>query len=699
MEGKHQPSAAATRAREGLVSAAICLGITVLVGVLDFTGFSPLWKTEIQTQDLRQRLSRPAPLDPQLVFLAINKPDYSEELFPEDIAASPVLAGMSGWPWSREVHAQIIERLAASGARVIAYDMLFLSPGNGDDALARSAERHKDKLVLGALVSKPVGTETEQLFVPAPILGEGAEGEILASRKEGRLGFINFWADEDGTVRRAEFSRTIAGQTGVSFAARILEKAGQADKIPAEPRRLRFAGPPYRNYQTIPINELFLPRPWTNRFQSGAFFRDKIVIIGPLGEWAKDVLPTIYLNPMPGPEMHLAAVGAARHGAFFRESGQVIDFLCILGAGLVVIAVTRKRRNPIGVLLFLVAVAAAYGGTVFVIQDRAGYILPAVAPVLNLVACGIFSQSYAFLVELRQKLLIKRMFATMVSDEVLQYMMADPDRFRLTGERRQATMFFSDLAGFTTISESLTPDNLAKVLNRYLSPMSDIILRYGGYIDKYEGDAIMADFGVPVWTDADAGSHAWKACWAALEQLEELEKLRPQLKAEYGCDIDMRIGINTGWVAAGNMGSEKKFQYTVMGDAVNQAARFEPANKLFGTRILIGEETFKLAEERIEARLVAALVVKGKTQPVKIYELLAKKGELPDTRRAVVRHFENGWRLYGARQFAEAIAEFDAALKLAPEDGPSLTYKDLAEQHLHTPPPEGWAGEFVQTSK
>ncbi|MBI2194600.1 MAG: CHASE2 domain-containing protein [Planctomycetes bacterium] len=306
---------------------------------------------------------------------------------------------------------------------------------------------------------------------------------------------------------------------------------------------------------------------------------------------------------------------------------------------------------------------------------------------------------YRYMTEERQKKLVRAMFSTMVSPEVLQYMQEHPDRFRLTGEKRMATMFFSDVAGFTTISEKLSAEGLAKVLNEYLTPMSDIILSYNGYIDKYEGDAIMADFGVPFDDPKEPNSHAWKACWSALDQQEKLQDIRRQIKEQYNVDIDVRMGINSGLVSAGNMGSQKKFQYTVMGDAVNQAARFEPANKPFGTHIMIGEPTYKLAQEKIEVRFLASMIVKGKTEPVKCYELLAKKGKLPEKKRWLVELFEEGWRLHAEKNFEAAIAKFDECLMVDPEDGPSKTYREISQEYLQKPPSGGWAGEWIQTSK
>ena len=427
--------------------------------------------------------------------------------------------------------------------------------------------------------------------------------------------------------------------------------------------------------------------------------KDKIVLVGPYGNWSKDVIRTPYTTAMPGPEVHLAALGAALSNSFLQMPPLWTPPALILAGALLALLLILATKQPIFRLFLLVLFGLGYAVLTFFVQDKLSLILPAVSPCLTLLFGGIGCLGYEFVLEQRDKRRVSGMFSTMVSPEVLSYMQADPDRFRLTGEKRMVSIFFSDLAGFTTISESVSAEDLAKILNRYLTPMSDLVTKYGGYIDKYSGDAIMADFGVPVWADPDPDSHAWKACWSALEQQERLQTLKGELKAEYGCDIDARMGINTGEVAAGNMGSDKKFQYTVMGDAVNQAARFEPANKPFDTHIMIGGKTYEMAKDKIEARFLANMIVKGKTEPVPCYELLAKKGELSEAKRQVVQIFEEGWHLHAAKNFTAAIAKFDQALSLDDNDGPSKTYKKICEGFLKSPPSDPWAGEYIQTSK
>ena len=325
--------------------------------------------------------------------------------------------------------------------------------------------------------------------------------------------------------------------------------------------------------------------------------------------------------------------------------------------------------------------------------------LPVIPPALAMFGSAVVMVFYLFLTEGRQKKAISGMFSTMVSPEVLKYLQEESGSLKLAGESREATMFFSDVAGFTTISEKLNAEQLASVLNEYLTPMSDIIINYGGYIDKYEGDAIMADYGVPIWGDEDPHSHAWKCCWAAIEQQEKLKPLSVELKEKYGVEIGARMGINTGVVSAGNMGSTQKMQYTVMGDAVNQAARFEPACKIFTILIMIGQSTYDMAKDKIEVRKLGLLVAKGKKQAVGVYELLAKKGELDETLAKLVAKFESTWDIYAKRGFVEAKRGFEDCLKIVPDDGPSLAYIEQCGHFTENPPPEDWAGEWIQLTK
>ena len=689
--------------RRRFILTGICLAAGVFFALLGLIQFKPLLEAELYTRDLRVRFGQTAPVSPEIVFIAIDKATYKDILSEEEVAADPALAEMStgSWPWRRSVWASVIQRITDAGAKVVGLDLMFPTPKDGDEELLQAVTDKGDRAVLGGTFEEVsnAGRTSVQLTLPAVLASSGST-EISQENSAGRVGFVNLWPDSDGIVRRADYHRQFQSIPAVSLACRMLEKAGYADRIPASGSGLlRFAGPPNFNYKSIPVYQLFVPSTWEKVFKNGEMLKDKIVLVGPYGNWSKDVIRTPYTTAMPGPEVHLAALGAALSNSFLQMPPLWTQPALILAGALLALLLILATKQPIFRLFLLVLFGLGYAVLTFFVQDKLSLILPAVSPCLTLLFGGIGCLGYEFVLEQRDKRRVSGMFSTMVSPEVLSYMQADPDRFRLTGEKRMVSIFFSDLAGFTTISESVSAEDLAKILNRYLTPMSDLVTKYGGYIDKYSGDAIMADFGVPVWADPDPDSHAWKACWSALEQQERLQTLKGELKAEYGCDIDARMGINTGEVAAGNMGSDKKFQYTVMGDAVNQAARFEPANKPFDTHIMIGGKTYEMAKEKIEARFLANMIVKGKTEPVPCYELLAKKGELSEAKRQVVQIFEEGWHLHAARNFTAAIAKFDQALALDEHDGPSKTYKKICEGFIKSPPSDPWAGEYIQTSK
>jgi adenylate cyclase len=225
--------------------------------------------------------------------------------------------------------------------------------------------------------------------------------------------------------------------------------------------------------------------------------------------------------------------------------------------------------------------------------------------------------------------------------------------------------------------------------------MTEILMRYDGYVDKYEGDAIMCDFGVPV-VDPD---HAWKACYAAIEQQDLLKDIRREIKRDHGVDIYVRMGINSGTVSAGNMGSKQRFQYTVMGDAVNQASRFEGANKQYNTCLMIGEETYKRAKDFVEVRILDKLIVKGKLIPITVYELLSKKGELNEEKDKIRNYFTSGIYLYWDRKWDKAIQQFELALSVNGQDPPSKIFIERCKIYKKNPPRSDWQGEFTMISK
>ncbi|MBI3552480.1 MAG: HAMP domain-containing protein [Elusimicrobia bacterium] len=266
---------------------------------------------------------------------------------------------------------------------------------------------------------------------------------------------------------------------------------------------------------------------------------------------------------------------------------------------------------------------------------------------------------------------------------------------KLGGSRMPVTAYFSDIAGSTTIAEKLKPEEVVGLLNEYLTAMSDIIEETGGTVDKYEGDAVMAFWGAPV----EQADHAKLACEAALKQMKAIEPLRDKWKREGKPDVTFRVGLNSGDVIAGNMGSNRRFNYTIMGDVVNLASRLEGANKNYGSRIMLGETTRALAGDAFECRKLDRIRVVGKTIPVTVYELLGRKGEVAAGLLSSRDLFERALSSYAARGWDEAEKLFSEAARLVPGDGACALYLGRIAGARKDPPPSGWDGTHDLRSK
>ncbi|MDP7024603.1 MAG: adenylate/guanylate cyclase domain-containing protein [Kiritimatiellia bacterium] len=423
---------------------------------------------------------------------------------------------------------------------------------------------------------------------------------------------------------------------------------------------------------------------------------NKIVFVGTSAIGLRDLRATPLARIFPGVEVHATMVDNILSQDALSEPNWMdgAQFLAILLVGLFMTFLVSKGCSWLSFLLTLLTLGLSLGTAVLLLDHHQIVFVPAWTILSALILYPVLTV-IRFWQEEQQKKHVRNMFGTMVSRDVLRYLEDNPESFSLRGERTEATIFFSDVAGFTTLSEQMEPDRMTELLNRYLTPMTDIILAHGGYIDKYEGDAIMAEWGVPF----RAHDHAVQACLAAIEQQERLAGIRPELEKEFGQSLHVRMGINTGAVTAGNMGSDQRFSYTVMGDTVNFASRLEPINKEYGTSILIGENTAKAAAEAIEVRFVDKIVVKGKTKPVNVYELLGKRGAISDDTRKIASLYTEALHLHWERRWEDALDKLAQALGIAPEDGPSNTLRTRIIGYQESPPPDDWKGEYIRTTK
>jgi adenylate cyclase len=297
--------------------------------------------------------------------------------------------------------------------------------------------------------------------------------------------------------------------------------------------------------------------------------------------------------------------------------------------------------------------------------------------------------------QLRLKERLRETFGKYVDPRVVEGLIEGP-ALAAEGQRRVMTVMFCDVKGFTSTSEGMTPQGLVKVMNRYFSTMSVPIRRHQGIIDKYIGDAIMAYWGPPF---ADDKEQAQLASLAALEMLQLVPQLRAELPELLGVRtlpnaFDLRIGIATGEVLVGSIGSELMMSYTVMGDTVNLASRLEGANKEYGGRILVSEATVTGASVAIEAREIDRVVTLGQTQPQAVFEIMGRKGELTAAQLELRAHFSEGLAAYRAHRWKEARHAFETALLVMPDDGPSTTFIKRIDRLIAAPPSEGWDGSW-----
>ena len=420
--------------------------------------------------------------------------------------------------------------------------------------------------------------------------------------------------------------------------------------------------------------------------------QNKIALVGLTFTGNGDVGPCAMDSNAAYVFIHMTVVDNILRGSFLRPLNSWQSMLLIVVLSLLVGLLnmsTRAQISAVGTVILLLGTLAA----AFLLFYHNIACVPMVMPTLStLTAFGAISL-HRYQVEQKGRAEIRKKFSAMVSGRLLQYMEDHPES--LAGEKREATMFFSDVAGFTSISEKLQPEQLSLILNDYLTPMTDLIIARDGYVNKYAGDGIMAVWGL-FYPRQD---HATQACLSALEQQARIQEIKSMFLQTYGVTLKVRMGLNSGIVSAGNMGSRNRYEYTVMGDAVNFAARLEPSNKDYGTQIMIGEKTRDLAKDHVVTRLLDRIVVQGKTETVVVYELVGEKGAVPSRQIEAIELFEQGLRHYWERDWKRALESFHAVLKIIPDDPPSHVFIHRVRNFQTEPPPANWSGEFVRESK
>jgi adenylate cyclase len=418
---------------------------------------------------------------------------------------------------------------------------------------------------------------------------------------------------------------------------------------------------------------------------------NKIILVGGTAAGIHDIHTSPYGPLYPGVEVHANIIENLIQQDFMLRPDwlSIFDIAMILVSG-ILLGWISIHFKAYAMALVLISGVIGYLGFDYFLFTQKGLWINTIYPVFTqiFVYSGITVFKFGF--EEREKRFIKGAFSQYLAPAVVNQLVDNPTLLKLGGERKELTAFFSDVAGFSTISEKLSPEDLVHLLNVYLTEMTDIIKKYEGTVDKFEGDAIIAFFGAPI----PYKDHARRTCLVALEMQERLAQLREGWKQEGKAELYMRIGVNSGPAVVGNMGSLTRMDYTMMGDSVNLAARLEGVNKQYKTETMISGFTYEQAKEFVEVRELDRIRVVGKNEPVKIYELLALKGNIDGNQAKVLECFNKGYGLYRAREWNEAADWFEKALNFDETDGPSLTFFERCITFQIHPPREDWDGVF-----
>lgn len=645
---------------------AILLGVAALAVIVPLS-LLPLGQAlENQALDLCYRLRPPAPPPPEILVVGIDEASFQELRRP--------------WPWPRRLHAQLIRKLAQAGACLIVFDVLFAEPTTPEDDcdLAAAIQQAGNVIVAQAIETIEDPRSSRQILVePLEIFSKPAFSTAL----------FMVTPDADGVVRR--FRTRLGGLE--TMPSQVFHSVRPQGVVPEDfPVLIHFLGPP-GSFETVSYYQILDP---DKPFPAERIY-NRIVLIGRVLGTTIDprVKADVFFTPffagtrqaMPGIELQghiLATLLAGNWGVELPWTGQLaLCFSLILALGFLVV-----RLRPLWGLAVLGGILGVILGLSLYLFLRKNFWVPPVLLCLGLSLVYAGHVLEFFLKEVREKRWLRQAFGRYVSPAVVEVIAARPQQLRLGGEETEVTVLFADMAGFTALSEEMAPGDLIDLLEEYFDTLTQVILARKGTVDKYIGDAVMCFWGAPL----PIRDHARRACRAALEMQEAFRHLKESWKGRGLPAMSLRIGIHTGRVVAGNVGSRERFNYTVMGDAVNLAFRLEKANKTYGSDILLSEATRRLAGEGFLLRELDHILVRGKTKPAIIYEL---RGYLsPEGLPEEFRLFAQGLMDYRQRRWDRAAQNFQQVLEVNPEDGASRLYLRRCRALLKNPPQEDWQG-------
>lgn len=702
--------------------------ITIAIFMAMFLGYMDSFQTlELRLIDLRFTLRGPEPVDESpIIIIAID--DQSDESTPHR------------WPWPRAYFAHVIENLEEAGVAAIGIDVIFdqadIDSIESDDELAAVLKKYDNVVLAGKILKTFEHNKTYSTIIPP----------YDKFKENSDWGLVALEADIDGFYRSYLFGQMYNDSLYPSFAAEILRTSTPEFKnstlsdddnnfylgdlqIPKNnplSMLINFKGPafsiPYYPFDNILDDEDFdlledydldifddpgdadLGLPPGLKY-SGKL-KGKIVLIGATMQELHDNFLTPFLEyrsnegdlikaEMPGVEIHANALLTVLQNNYLKQLPGKYNFFILLILAIGTFLITRFLHTGLAAV-GTILLALLYFIISILLFINYNIILEMAAPLLVVLFSFIGYTLYQYLMTQKEKRVLRGAFAYYVPEKVVQEIMANPEKLALGGEEREITVIFSDVEGFTSISENLSPRELVLLLNEYLTAMTDIVLKNDGIIDKYEGDAIMAEFGMPVYY----ANHAKHACETALEMQEELKRLRLKWKKEGKPQLKARVGINTGEVIVGNMGSNTVFDYTVMGDHVNLGSRLEGANKVYKTFIMISEFTYGHVKNDFHTRPLDLIKVKGKNKPIAVYELIGRSSDpLPQFYQDFLELYNKGIDAYKNQRWDEGIDLFEHCLRIKADDYTSELYRTRCIEYKFKSPGPNWDGVMTLTEK
>jgi adenylate cyclase len=708
-----------------------------------FISIVPLQELELKYLDIRFAKKKVVDIKEKadVIILGISQDDYDQ-----------IPAPFNSWPWPRSYFAKVVTNLNNAGAIAVGIDVLMsnddkYSPQN-DQLFSEAISNSKNVIVAG------------QLNIEAELLVEEGNYNIKEEAYNYRnkfyavdssVGIVQIGSDEDGIYRRYEplvissANETILPTFGfallnnyfglkTSNIVKISESYFELGnrKIPRYDKSsmlINYYGPngtfEYLKFSDVLDDKEFKTKDenyyetdlniWDDEssglLQSGKF-KDKIVLIGSILPEDRDFFPISFSqgkrkgdNQMWGVEIHANAIQNVIWNDFLIKESQSVEIFVIFVLSFLAYFIFSffKRSKKINLILAeainLSILAALFVFFYFLgiyLFTEHNYIVSFISPIATLIV-GYFSTTAYHVIRVRKhNTMIKGMFGQYVSKSLVNELLNNPEKLSLGGVKKNITIMFSDIEGFTTISEKMKPEELVEFINNYLSIMTTIVLDNKGTLDKYLGDSLMAFWGAPL----DVENKELNACITAILMQKKMDKLKSSFSSEAAQKVRTRIGINSSDVVVGNIGGVERFDYTVMGDGVNLASRIESANKMYGTTIMISEATYAKVKEEVLVRIIDKIVVKGKTKPITVYELLGLgKDDRAKEKFNEYQNYIDGYKQFINRNFESAKSLFQKSFIENPKDILSKLYLDRSENYIQNPPSDDWDGVSHLESK